>query len=143
VMTASEPYELDEQHLHNVLTFNDDSRYAYFIARVCDSRRVYGLVGEDDGWLVWGNVGDDGAEVFPAWPHPRLAELAAADDFDGFHPQGTDLDAFMLFCDDLQEDEVLVGVLPFPDGSQLVVEARDLKRDLEDFLGGVYDDVTG
>jgi hypothetical protein len=139
-MSASEPYELDDRHLERVLAFNDDSRYAYFIARACDTHRVYGLVGPDGGWLVWGNVGDDDTEVFPAWPHPRLAAEAAADDFDGFHPEGTDLDAFMSFCDELQADDVLVGVLPFPDGSQLVVEPQALKRDLEDFLDGVYDD---
>jgi hypothetical protein len=141
-VSFADPYELDDEHLARVLAFNDDSRYAYFVARACDSGRVYGLVGPDDGWLVWGNVGDD-VEVFPAWPHPRLAALAAADDFEGFVAESTDLEAFLEFCDDLQEDDVLVAVMPFPDGSQLVVEAQALKRDLEDFLHGVYDDATG
>jgi len=78
--------------------------------------------------------------VFPVWPHPRLAEAAAGGEHPGFLPRSTDLEAFLHFLDELQEEHVLVGVMPYPDGSQLLVEPSDLKGDLEDFRSGAYTD---
>ena len=45
-------------------------RYAYFIERVCDTRQVWGLCG-DEGWATL----SEGASTFiPLWPHPTYAE---------------------------------------------------------------------
>ncbi len=133
---------MNDEHFDRVLAFNDDQRYAYFVAHACDDRAVYGLADGEDDWLVWGDAGGE-RDVFPVWPHPRLALALAEGELDGFAPAGTDLDEFLRFLDDLQADGVLVGVMPYPDGSQLIVEPEDLKRDLEDFRSGKYADVLG
>lgn len=131
---------MDDEHYERVLAFNDDQRYAYFVSHVVEGNRVFGLMRGDDQWLVWEVEESGDRDVFPVWPHPRLAEAAAGDDHPGFAPQFTDLDEFLRFLDDLQQEEVLVGVMPYPDGSQLIVEPADLKGDLEDFRSGAYAD---
>ena len=133
---------MNDEHLERVLAFNDDQRYAYFVAHACNDRAVYGLADGEDDWLVWGDAGGD-RDVFPVWPHPRLALALAVGELARFSPAGTDLDEFLRFLDELQADQVLVGVMPYPDGSQLLVEPEDLKRDLEDFRSGAYADVLG
>ena len=133
---------MNDDHLERVLAFNDDQRYAYFVAHACNDRAVYGLADGEEDWLVWGDASGD-RDVFPVWPHPRLALALAEGELDGFAPAGTDLDEFLRFLDDLQADGVLVGVMPYPDGSQLIVEPEDLKRDLDDFRSGKYADVLG
>lgn len=130
---------MTDEHFERVLAFNDDQRYAYFVAHAVEDRAVYGLADGEDDWLVWGDAGGD-RDVFPVWPHPRLALALAEGELEGFVPAGTDLDEFLRFLGDLQTDGVLVGVMPYPDGSQLVVEPEDLKRDLEDFRSGTYAD---
>jgi hypothetical protein len=133
---------VNDEHLERVLAFNDDQRYAYFVAHACNDRAVYGLSDGDDDWLVWGDAGGE-RDVFPIWPHPRLALELAVGELDGFTPAGTDLDEFLRFLDELHADDLLVGVMPYPDGSQLLVEPEDLKRDLEDFRSGAYADLLG
>lgn len=130
---------MNDEQFDRVLAFNDDQRYAYFVAQACEGDRVYGLVGGEDQWLVWGDVGGE-RDVFPAWPHPRLAAASATEEFAGFVAECTDLAGFLSFLDVLDADGVLVGVMPYPDGSQVLAEPADLKRDLEEFASGVYAD---
>ena len=94
---------MNDEHFERVLAFNDDQRYAYFVAHACDDRAVYGLADGEDDWLVWGDAGGD-RDVFPVWPHPRLALALAEGELDGFNPAGTDLEEFLRFLDDLQAE---------------------------------------
>jgi hypothetical protein len=129
--------DMDDKHYENVLAFDPEERYTYFVTTVCDSDAVFSLaIGED---MPTVEHLESGRAAFPVWPHARLAAACADGDLDGYEPKSIDLDDFLEFCDRLRDDEALVAVMMYPDSSFLTVEPEDLKRDIEEWREQAHD----
>ena len=64
--------KMHEKQIVNLLKQSVEQRYEYFIRYCSDFEQVWGLVVEEDNWVIFKD--NDGNEIFPLWPHHDLAE---------------------------------------------------------------------
>lgn len=98
--------KLGQTQINAVVTLPGPKRYAHFIKRVADEKRVWGLY--SDGWALAG-LNETEQTVFPVWPAKDYAELCIVGDWQGYEPRSIDLYEFMEdFIPDLEKQ----GILP-------------------------------
>jgi hypothetical protein len=84
--------ELGAKEIQGVLNTDGPTRYAHFVKQVADWQPVGGLR-ESDGWVSV--LTEAVFPMFPVWPHPQYARLAAIDGWENaaqlirsiYHPQ--------------------------------------------------------
>ena len=108
------------------------NRYEYFVKKVADERKLWGLRGAS-GWMLVGT--DEGQEALPVWPHERFALLCATGDWSGYSAEPIDLDGWLSrWIVGLEKDNRLVAVFPIPQHFGVAVDPRRLERDLNEEL---------
>ena len=125
------PWEVTDREFAALVTLPGPKRYEYFVKRAAGHATLYGLHG-DDGWAL---AEDDDGLYLPVWPHPRFAEACARGHWAGDRPKAIDVDRFVLaWPQRLNEDGLKVAVFPTPDNHGVVVDADELRCDLEQEL---------
>lgn len=105
-----------------------EKRYEYFVKKVADSEEVFGLA-DDEGWAMLGD--DEDADIIPLFPYAEFAEaFRQAADFQEFKVESIDLNELLEWLDDMENDGMLVAVLPNTQFNGAVVEPSHLKKDL-------------
>lgn len=123
------PWILRDQEVSAMLQATDDKRYTYFIKRVADVEKIWGLK-DDRGWVVMGD--DEGQEVLPVWPHERYASACATGDWTNSQPEVISLNKWMsAWLPGLEREGRLIGVFPNLSGRAVVVSSAKLRLDIE------------
>src|SRR5919198_4583453 len=127
------PWNLTDKEYESVSALGDDKRYDYFISRVADTEKVWGLQAGDGNWAY--ATDEDGTEVIPVWPHERYAEAAADGPWADDSPSPIALDAWLeRWLPGLERDGREIAVFPTGDGAGVRVTPQRLRHDLEEGL---------
>jgi hypothetical protein len=123
-----------EKEIAALLSADGKRRYAYFIHRVCDTRKIWGLY--DDGWA---SLGDGEKKLLPLWPHQAFAVRFARGDWRAYEPRDVDLDVFLAdWIPRLTAEGVEPAVFPDAGGSAVIVSAAALDANLRHELAESY-----
>ena len=111
----------------NVHSLPAAERYDYFVRKVADFEKVWGLF--SNGWALAEDT--DGRKVFPFWPEEAFAESCADGSWAGYQPRAIPLDEFMRkWLPGMANDAILVGVFPTSAEKGIVVKSLQLEADL-------------
>jgi hypothetical protein len=123
-----------DKEIEALLSADGKRRYEYFIHRVCDTRKVWGLF--DDGWA---SLGDGEKKLIPLWPHQVFAERFKAADWSSYTPREIDLDVFLeRWIPGMRAEGVEPAIFPNASGSALIVSLFDLEDNLRHELSESY-----
>lgn len=126
---------LKDKEVDAVLAADGKRRFEYFIHRVCDSRKVWGLYQEG-----WASLGDGETKLMPLWPHQAFAARFITGQWAEYEPRAIELDEFLQRWIPLMESEgIEPAVFPNLAGSAVLVSTADLetqlRRELEECYG--------
>ena len=127
---ARMPAKLGEKEIQAVTNLPPGKRYLHFVKRVADWEEVWGLVSQDNKWILAGdpNVPD----CFPVWPHRDYAALCANAEWSGHSPRAISLDAYMEnWLPDSARKGLLVAVFLTAGLNAAVVTPDRLLADLQ------------
>jgi hypothetical protein len=114
----------------NQPTDDDQGSYERFVARVKETRTVWGLKAST-GWAVCESNEYEETDVYPFWSEEADARVHCTDDWARFEPTGLPLDVFIdTWLPGMSEDGVLVGTDWDAELSGIEIEPGDLARDL-------------
>jgi len=120
---------MNDKEYSSVMALSGPDRYSYAIKRVADQEEIWSLWAED-GWALASD--DQGRELIPVWPHPRLASACAKDEWAKYQPRSIDLESWMeKWTPGMLSDHRLVAVFPIPSDKGVVVEPERFGEDLE------------
>lgn len=115
-----------EKEIAAVLAADGRRRYEYFIHRVCDTRKVWGLY--DEGWA---SLGDSTEKLLPFWPHAVFAQRFALGEWKAYTPRAIELDAFLAtWIPGLEIEGVQPAIFPNQEGRAVILSLADLEADL-------------
>jgi hypothetical protein len=86
-------WQLDEEEIRSVLSFDVDARYAYAINKFRTHGELWTLK-DEEGWVLSRNP--RGVSSVPVWPHERFAKLEATGAWANARPDRIALDADWL-----------------------------------------------
>jgi Protein of unknown function (DUF2750) len=122
---------MDIKKLENILDLSAQERYLYFIRKVADSEKVWGLY--DEGWALLAD--DDNNEVLPFWPESEFAQICAIDKWSNYKPKSIDIYSFVdKWLTGMRKDNKKAGVFYNPQGKGLIIEPEKLRNDLKEEL---------
>ncbi|TNE59267.1 MAG: DUF2750 domain-containing protein [Bacteroidetes bacterium] len=106
-----------------------EKRYDYFIKEVVKNEEVFGLA-DEEGWAL---LGDDlDADILPLFPTAGFAEaFRQGADLREYQVEILDLNELMSWLEDMEEDNLLIAVLPNAHLNGAVVEPAHLRADLQ------------
>ena len=119
-------WTLTEEETESMLGADPERRYAYFIRRVCDTRKVWSLY--SDGWAT---LGDGAKQYMPFWPHPAYAERFRTGAWRAYHVKEIDLAAFIeRWIPGMKRDQIGPAIFPVSEGSSATTCLEDLEENL-------------
>lgn len=127
--------KVSNQELLSVINLNADNRYKYFIKKITDWDRVWGLY--NNGWAL-AETGQNEV-VLPIWPAKEFALICANSNWKSYTPESfslSDLENDLL--PSLKNDKVKVAIFYTPKDKGIVVEndklIDDLKEELKNYI---------
>lgn len=125
---------LKEKEIAALLAADGKRRYDYFIHRVCDTQKIWGLY--DDGWA---SLGDGVTKLLPLWPHETFAGLFAMGEWSSHQPREIDLHEFLeRWIPGLAAEGIEPAVFPNAQGRAVTVSLTDLEAHLRRELSEHY-----
>ncbi|MBI5426634.1 MAG: DUF2750 domain-containing protein [Opitutae bacterium] len=125
-----------EKEVEAMLGADGKKRYEYFIHRVCDTRKVWGL--HDGGWA---SLGDGDKKWIPFWPHEIYASRFRTADWSSYVPKEIELGAFLdRWLPGMRADGVAAAIFPVGPGSSVLVSLDDLEANLRHELSNSYEE---
>lgn len=122
--------KLSDKEIQSVTALDGQKRYEYFIKRIVDNEKLYGLY--NDGWVM---ASDGDTKIFPVWSAKEYAELCANDEWNGFKAKAFSLDDFLEeLIPNLKQDGMRVGVFYTPSNKGLVPSFEQLELDINEEL---------
>lgn len=115
----------------DILGKKPQGRYMYFVTEVSRTEEVWAL-GDDEGWLILGEAGSEAQGVMPIFPNQTYAEAyRQSGDLHEYTCETIDLNEFMEWLSDLQQQRIQVAVFPHPDPDIpcIVTNAEKLAKD--------------
>lgn len=111
-----------QKEIENVLRLDGEARFRRFVKNVAAAEAAWGLW--DDGWALYAD--EDGNRVFPLWPEREYADACRIGEWESHAVKEVPLDTLLddLICK-LQEQEILVGVFPTPQGKDTSTTAPE------------------
>lgn len=123
-----------EKEIDAMLSADGKRRYEYFVHRVCDTRKVWGLF--NDGWA---SLGDGEKKLIPFWPHQVFAERFKTTEWSSYTPRDIDLGVFLeRWIPGMRAEGVGPAVFPNASGSAVIVSLDDLEANLRHELSESY-----
>ncbi|MDX1924749.1 MAG: DUF2750 domain-containing protein [Rickettsiaceae bacterium] len=119
---------LNKHAIDRVINLNAKERYDYFVKKVVDSEKLWGLF--DGGWAL---VGDINQNVYlPLWPDEEFAEMLTAKEWNGYSPKEIDLYEFVdKIVHKLESTNVSVCVFLTHKEQGVCIPCRQLVFDLK------------
>jgi hypothetical protein len=126
--------KVTQKEIEAVLKLPGEKRYQYFIKRVADANKLWGLW--NDGWAM--GITNDGQKTIPFWPAAEYAELCRKDDWQMYTSKSLDLHEFMdRFLPGLVRDGVRVSIFDTPLESSVLINDDELLDDLREELSKI------
>ena len=123
-----------EKEIDALLSADGKRRYQYFIHRVCDTRKMWGLF--SDGWA---SLGDGEKKLIPFWPHQIYAERFKSTDWSSYVPREIDLEVLLeRWIPGMSAEGVGPAIFPNASGSAVIVSLADLEANLRHELSESY-----
>lgn len=123
-----------EKEIGAMLAADGKRRYEYFIHRVCDTRKIWGLY--DEGWA---SLGDGEKKLIPLWPHAAYAERFKKAEWTSYAPREIELGVFLdRWIPGMKADGVQPAIFPIGTGNSVVVSLADLEAHLRHELAESY-----
>jgi hypothetical protein len=125
--------KMHEKQIENLLNYSEKERYEYFVRYCADWEKVWGLVTEEDSWVIFKD--ETGDEIFPLWPHPDLAEICCFQEHKDMNvkPQSIDIYSFIEGAiPDMINHKVSFGIFFGQDRKGFIVKGEVLKEVLEE-----------
>ncbi|MBS4062804.1 MAG: DUF2750 domain-containing protein [Bacteroidetes bacterium] len=97
-----------------------------FLNEIIESNTVW-LLQADDGLFAM-LEGENKVSYLPVWPNEKAAAVSILDEWNGYQTVGMDLKEFITWLNELQEDEMWVGLTTETDGRILPFEAAQLQK---------------
>jgi len=97
--------------IENLLEYSPQERVDYFVRYCADFKAVWGIVVEQDNWVIFKDTNFD--EIFPVWPSEDIASACMFTEHEemGATPQLIKLDSFLANCvPDMEEQNISFGV---------------------------------
>ena len=118
---------INKNEIESVIKLPALKRYQYFIKRVADTGKVWGLYQE--GWALAGEDGNH--KLLPLWPAKEYATLCAQDEWKDYKPQFVNLNIFLSqYIDDLEKENIFPTIFYTPNDLGLIVKNECLVLDL-------------
>ena len=122
---------IKRKEIEAVLQLPGERRYRYFIKRVADASKLWGLW--NDGWAT--GITDDGQQTMPVWPAPEYADLCRLGDWKDYTPKDIELHYFMEeFLPNLIREGVRVSIFDTPSEDTVIINDSELIDDLKEEL---------
>ncbi len=120
---------LTSKQVDEILARSPLKRYKYFVRTVAREEEVWGLA-DEEGWLMMDVASNPEESAFLAFPQEEFAEhFRNQAGFENFQVAPIDLYEFLEWLDDMEEDNILIGVFPSSNMEGAVVKAAELKSD--------------
>ena len=105
-----------------------EERLALFIDAVAKNKAVFGI-SDDEGWALLGD--NDDTDILPLFHDAALAEaFRKAAGFDGHEIEEVEMEEFLEWLQELDEDGAMVAVCPNTHFEGAIVEPAQLMADL-------------
>lgn len=125
-----------EKEIEAMLAAEGRKRYEYFIHRVCDTRKIWGLY--DGGWA---SLGDGEKKLIPFWPHEAYASRFRATDWSAYAPKEIELGVFLeSWIPGMRSAGASPAIFPVGSGSSVLVSLDDLEANLRHELSNSYEE---
>jgi len=124
---------MNSKEFEAVLKLPGPKRYEYFIKKVVDSEKVWGLY--NDGWAM--SQDNEGGILIPFWPREEFAQFCAKDDWENYLPKSINLyDYLDKWLPGIKKDGYKPSI--FSNNQETVVVDietlfNDLKRELDNY----------
>ncbi len=114
--------------IENVINLSANDRYDYFIRKVCDFEKIWGLY--NDGWAMMN--GNDEKQVIPFWPEKEFARICAVGKWKKYEPKSIDIYEFIdKWLLGMYKDGINIGVFCTPAGKVVIEYPHKVQADLE------------
>lgn len=118
---------MNPQKFSNVIAMDGPARYLYFVRKVADTERVWGL--EQSGWATAEDA--TATLLIPFWPEEAFASAAATGAWTGYTASEVALEDFLdKWLTGMHRDGVKVAVFPNSVDRGVVVDAEVLRSAL-------------
>lgn len=119
---------MQENKINNILKLNNEERYFYFIRKVADFEKIWGLYG-DDGWATLGN---SNMISIPFWPEAEFARICATAGWGRYAPKSIDLIYFLEnWINGMELNNQISSIFMTPNSQGINVKPQKLQLDLE------------
>ena len=109
-----------------------EERYEVFLAMVAESREIWILINPEKEFLKIHSQ-DHELEFLPVWPDADFAKLYAKEGSEQLSPKCIAIPEFFAkWVPGLDNDDLLIGVLPRCGSDVWMMEPYELKSDLQD-----------
>jgi hypothetical protein len=124
---------INKKEFETVIKQPPNIRYEYFIKKVVDFERVWGLY--NDGWATAKDKEDNA--LIPFFPKKEFAEICAKNEWSGYKAEPIDLDDFIdKWLTGMKNDGIKPSIFPTDDDTVVVsidVILNDLETELENY----------
>jgi hypothetical protein len=125
-----------DKEIEAMLSADAKHRYEYFIHRVCDTRKVWGLYGGG-----WASLGDGEKKLIPFWPHETYAARFGSDGWGAYVPKEIELGVFLeRWIPGMKRDGVYPAIFPVGSGRAVAVSLVDLEANLRHEMAESYEE---
>jgi hypothetical protein len=115
------------KQFESVMALDALSRYSYFVRKVADFEKVWGLC--EGGWALMGD--DAGNQLLPVWPEREFAEALAQGDWASHTAKAIPLEDFVeKWLPGMEKDGTQLAVFPTPSGNGVLAAPPRLLADL-------------
>jgi hypothetical protein len=126
--------KLTAQEIASVLKLPAPKRYDYFIKKVADRRKAWGLY--EQGWALVANA--DGSSAFPLWPAVEYADACRQGDWSNYQPREVDVDDLLGgLLPSLRERSTALCVFYTPGDHGILVDIDRFEADLRSELSKI------
>lgn len=124
---------MNYSEVEDIFCSTDDKKYKYFIGKAAETEGVYGLK-DGKGWVT--TKDKTGNIVMPIWPGHEFAKYCQENQWKETQIEGIDLYEFLEYwLLGMKRDNCKVLVFGDTGGGGRSIDAAELKKDLEDYLG--------
>ena len=114
---------------------NPNDRYDYFIRKITDFEKVWGLY--NDGWAM--SSGPNKNEMMVFWPEKEFAKLCANGTWENYKPKNIKLNTFLdKWLPGMEKDGLSIGIFQTPDDKGVIMTPSQLLENIRSELG-LYD----
>jgi hypothetical protein len=115
------------KEIEAIVKLDGPSRFKYFIKRVVDEERAWGLW--KDGWALMATSGEE--QAFPLWPAREYSEMFVGGDWNGYEPEEIGLSSLLEeLLPKMKARGIRPAVFPTPEGKGVTPTVDELSQAL-------------